>query len=526
MAAVAAFAALGLVFTGTFAQFANPNEMSRYQAVIAAAERGTFEISREIGTFGGHEDVSVSDGRTYSNKAPGLAFAAIPVYRALRLVLPAPSTAASPLFPAVRFLTVSAISILALASFGRRLLGANARSAPLLVYAVAFGTPFLFYARSFFAHAWTAALLFLAWDRILAAEEGGVSRRVTVPYLLSGFLAGLAAISEYPVALVALLLAIRAASGKNRRALALFLAGLATPLVGLGIYDTVCFGAPWVLSSAREGFPEYQKLTTGGVFGFQAPSLKIALAYLFHPARGILVFSPFFLWSVPGFVRWWRSRERRADFALCLAATVLFFVAMTAYPNWHGGWSLGSRYLLPVLFFAAFPIARALDSPLSRGLFLAAVVFSAGSHFLLTSTFPHFPDSLPVPAVTGSSWFLSHGWISPSVFGSARAAGIAALVLAAAAFAAPLVMSARAAAPLSPRPALCVLLGAAPLAVLLLRPPPLSFSARLWRAGVFGQYSGLDPERRELAEVARAAATPEEQRQAIRAWRGFGPRTP
>ena len=523
-AVLCCFALLMLLFPGTFSQFANPNELSRYQSVIAASDRGTFEISREIGTLGGHEDVSVSDGRTYSNKAPGLAFAAIPVYRALRLVLPAPSNVASPLFPAVRFLTVSVASILALAAFARRVSAVNARAASLVVYAAAFGTPFLFYARSFFAHAWTAALLFLAWDRILAAEEAGPSRRVTVPYMISGLLAGLAAISEYPVALISLLLALRAASGKNGRAFALFLTGLAVPLAGLAVYDTICFGAPWVLSSAREGFPEYQKLSTGGAFGFQAPSLKIALAYLIHPARGVLIFSPFFLWCVPGFLRWWRSRERRPDFALCLATTVLFFIAMTAYPNWHGGWSLGSRYLLPVLFFAAFPMAQALDSPLSRGLFLAAVVFSAAGQFLLTSTFAHFPDSVPFPAATGSWWFLAHGWIAPSVFGSAPAAGVAAIVIAAMAFAAPLALSARAGAPLSPRPALCVFIGAAPLAALLLRSPPLSYSARLWRAGVFGQYSGRDPARAELAAVARAAASPEEQRQAVRAWRIFGPR--
>src|SRR5215813_13552660 len=114
-AVLVAFALLTLLYPGTFSQFANPNELSRYQAVIAAADRGTFEISKEIGTLGVHEDVAVSDGRTYSNKAPGLVFAAIPVYRVLRLILPAPSTLASPLFPAVRFLTVSLVSLFALA---------------------------------------------------------------------------------------------------------------------------------------------------------------------------------------------------------------------------------------------------------------------------------------------------------------------------------------------------------------------------------------------------------------------------
>ena len=43
-----------------------------------------------------------------------------------------------------------------------------------MTFAVAFGTPFLFYARSFFAHAWTASLLFLAWDLL---RERGRPRR-------------------------------------------------------------------------------------------------------------------------------------------------------------------------------------------------------------------------------------------------------------------------------------------------------------------------------------------------------------
>ena len=266
----------------------------------------------------------------------------------------------------------------------------------------------------------------------------------------------------------------------------------------------------------------YQKLSQGAFFGFQAPSAKIAIAYLFHPARGVFLLSPFFLWSIAGFLRWWRSREARADFALCLTSTLLFFIAMTAYPNWHGGWSLGSRYLLPILFFATFPISRALDTSLSRGLFLAAVVFSVGLHFVLTSTFAHFPEWVPFPAFTGSLWFLAHGWIAPSLFGSWG--GAAALAVAAVVLAAALVLSARAAAPLAPKPAMCALLGLAPLAALLLHPPPVPYMARLWRAGVYGQYSDLDPGRRELVEVARAAATPEEQRDAMRAWRLFGPR--
>jgi hypothetical protein len=54
--------------------------------------------------------------------------------------------------------------------------------------------------------------------------------------------------------------------------------------------------------------------------------------------------------------------------------------------------------------------------------------------------------------------------------------------------------------------------------------PEIAYSARLWRAGTFGLYSGLDPSREELARVALSAQTPAESRQATGAWRAYGPR--
>ena len=54
--------------------------------------------------------------------------------------------------------------------------------------AVAFGTPFLFYSRTFFSHAWTASLLFLAWDLIGRSEE--TPRRRSVFLFAAGLLAG------------------------------------------------------------------------------------------------------------------------------------------------------------------------------------------------------------------------------------------------------------------------------------------------------------------------------------------------
>src|SRR5215470_9176849 len=161
LAAAAGFFLLSVYFTGLFPPFGNPNELSRQEAVYAFVELGTFSIDKAIPVLGNHEDKSVWQGHFYSNKGPGLAFVAIPIYRALRVFLPAPTSSSDAIFVLVRILTVSLLFSIALARLSLRL--PPARGAAMVVFSVAFGTPLLFYGRSFFGHAWTAALLFLAW---------------------------------------------------------------------------------------------------------------------------------------------------------------------------------------------------------------------------------------------------------------------------------------------------------------------------------------------------------------------------
>jgi len=524
---VIVFGILCVYFTGVFSPWANPNELSRFQTVVAMAEWKTFSIDQAVAQLGDHEDKAESGGRLYSNKAPGLAFAAYPAYRALRAVLPMPSAGTSgALFVLVRLLTVSLVCAIALSRFGARLeeSGTGGAAAVLVTLAVALGTPYLFYARSFFSHAWTAALLFLAWDALRRAEAAAV--RGELAAALAGLLAGGAAISEYTVAPVALALGLRVLAGRSFRRFAAFALAAAVPLGLLLYYDAVCFGSPWILSSAKEADPAYAALAGRGAFGFVLPSPRIALAFLLDPARGVLLFSPFLLWSPVGLARWWRSGRLRADWWFVVAGVGTLFVSLCGYPNWHGGWSLGSRYLLPGVLFAALPIAWALGTPLARGLFLAATVFAVAGHALLTASFVHLPLEMPWPAATGALWFLGRGWVAPNL-GTLLGAGPALSLLVPAALTVFAVWrTARAAAPTRPVVALAALIGIAPLAALLLRPPEPPFYGRLWRAGVLGAFSGLDDERRELGAVALEASTPGEKVLAYRMWRWLGPPTP
>jgi hypothetical protein len=530
-AVLLAFVLQAVYFTGLFPPFWNPNELSRFQAVVAMSEFRTLSIDRAVELLGDHEDKAVSAGRFYSNKAPGLAFAAYPAYRLLRLAFPAPTTrSAAPLLWALRLLTVSLLCAFALRRLAVRLEQdtENPAAAPLTTLAIALGTPYLFYGRSFFAHAWTAALLFLAWDCLRASEapSPGTRRPSMAAAAAAGFLAGWAVISEYTVAPMAVVFAGRALAKPDSRRISLFLAGAAVPLVLLLVYDAVCFGSPFTLSSAREADPGYAALAGRGAFGLGAPSLRVARELLVGPTRGILLFSPFLLWFFWGAWRWWRSGRDRSDCVFVLAATSAFFLALTGYPNWHGGWSLGSRYLLPALLIAALAIGRGLESSLSRGLFFAASLASVAVHFVLTATFAHLSPDQAWPAATTSWWFLVRGWIAQSLASVVGTGGALSLLLPALVTLLAVILTARAAQPLRPSPTVATLLGLAPVLVLLARPPALSFNGRLWRAAVFGSFSGRDPRRQELRDAALTAATDAEKRRALAMWKVYGPGPP
>jgi hypothetical protein len=421
-AVVLVFAFTSIYFTGVILPRANPNELSRIEATVAIVDEGTLSIDGAIARLGDHEDKASGDGRFYSNKAPGLTLAWVPLYAALRLLFPPPDSGTAWMFVILRLATVTALSLYALVRLGQRLaeMRAGADTAALVVFAVSFGTPFLFYARSLFSHAWAASLLFLAWDALRRGESADNERARDTWSFVCGLLAGCAAISEFPTVPVAVALAIRAAAGRRRAVLFVGLGALG-PLMILAAYNAACFGSPFTLPSAREAAPQYAALVRRGLFGIELPTPRRVALLLFDPARGILLFSPFLLWGIPGIVRWWRSGAQRADCLFVLAATAVLFLPISGYGRWDGGFSLGIRYLVPIMLIAALAFPHALASAWSRGLFVAAVAFSVANHVLLSSTMPHVPPHIPWPATTLGRWMLASGWVAPNL---GRAAGL------------------------------------------------------------------------------------------------------
>ncbi|HXH40751.1 MAG TPA: hypothetical protein VNN08_19120, partial [Thermoanaerobaculia bacterium] len=344
------YALLALIVIPVFPHFVSPNEMSRWATAASLVEFHSFEITPLLPLLGGNafEDASEVDGRIYSNKAPGAALAGLPAYALARTIAGAPSAATIRMTANAMRLLAATVPLLLLAwavarAAARR--GASPERIEVIVLALLFATPLFAYGLLNFSHALTAAALFGAWAFLF--NEHNDARYAYA----AGALLGLATISEYPCAIAALVLLACAWRRAPR-----IIAGALPFAIGLAIYDRLLFGSVFALSSGNERNAQFRSMAREGVFGIGLPQPSTLLRLLFDPSRGLFVFAPILLVALFALPRAWRGLPREAFLALVLvpAALILFY---SGYPNWHGGWSVGPRYLVPAIPFLLFPLA-------------------------------------------------------------------------------------------------------------------------------------------------------------------------
>jgi hypothetical protein len=410
-AAAALYAAVALLVVPVFPHFLSPNEVTRWALAASVVERGTPEISGVLPLLGtAFEDASEKNGRIYSNKAPGAALVALPGYLVARLFAGPPSAAS--LRPSLTLMRLAAASLpavaLALVLQGVALrLGATTARAGFSAAVLLFATPLFAYGLLLFSHALVAACLFGAWAAFFAPETGRSTRRDA----LGGALLGLAVLSEYPAIVPVTVLALCVVVPAPRRARALAVG--AAPLAAvLAAYDAICFGSPFALSSAFERAAGFRDLASTGLFGIGPPSLSLFARLLLDPSKGLLVFVPLLLlwpWAFPAA----RSRVSRGG-GLALALVPLSLLLLYAgYPNWHGGFTVGPRYLVAALPFLVFPLAFREGGALEAGLAGASVLACVGT----TLAFPFVPPGFALPwGGTFGGDFYGKGLGAPNLF--------------------------------------------------------------------------------------------------------------
>lgn len=134
----------------------------------------------------------------------------------------------------------------------------------------------------------------------------------------------------------------------------------------------------------------------GQIVKIQNPITKGLPGLLIAPNKGLLVYSPIFIFSILGAILAWAKKDKVFKFFSSTAVIYLLFIG--SWSIWHGGWSFGPRTLAEIT-----PIATILLIPVlknrkvwSNFLFRIAFIFSG-----VISIFIHFIGT----SISNVSWF-------------------------------------------------------------------------------------------------------------------------
>ena len=200
---------------------------------------------------------------------------------------------------------------------------------------------------------------------------------------LLGVVCVLIAANRPPDALIAGAFLVYAFWSRRREA-AWLLAGVAVPLAALLYYNL------GVLGNLLGGYGLAKRHST--FFHVEALGLP---GLLVSPTRGLLVFSPFFVFIAVGLARRLRTPNSRALALALSAAVVLQLVVYSQTADWRAGWSWGPRWLtdlLPLLVWMLAPAPLALRAR-GRGLLVATMVMAVGIQAIGAFWYTHASDA-------------------------------------------------------------------------------------------------------------------------------------
>jgi hypothetical protein len=395
-----------LVF-GVYAYFYQAggwNQNSRFDLTRAVVEHGTLAIDAFQENTG---DKARRGEHWYTDKAPGLSWLAVPAYAVTHLLRPGALVAGSYLATLSAVGLPSALAALQLFRLGREL-GLAAPWAAGITLAYALGTLALPYSTILHGHQTAAALGLSAFTLVHRRRRP----------VLAGFLLASAVCVDYSAALLAAIVAAYAVARLGATGAAWLVAGGLPPAAALALYHAVAFGHPLALPYE---FALQDHRRTGWFMGIATPDPQVAWELLVGSYRGLFYAAPWLLAGLPGIVMLYR-RGHRAEAVVCGTVFLSYLLLNAGLVDWHGGWAMGPRYLIPALPFLAvgamgLVLAWPAESQARRRLAYAgalAAVFSFAMMLVGTAVRPDVPLTIRRPYPDYLLPAFAHGRLSRS----------------------------------------------------------------------------------------------------------------
>jgi hypothetical protein len=362
--------------------------LSMFATVESMVRRGAVD-SNQLLWMGNQQGSFGPDGELYSRKGVGMALLALPLVWLAKL------------WPALGLVQTALLVNPLLTAFtgalvyraGRRL---GWQQATALATALVFGlATFVWpYTQGFFSDPVCGWGLFAALYGLLAYRQTGRKR-----YLLAGgaawalaYLTRTINLLTLPLFVLALLWVLQRRTrhlhlaGASLAQIRLFLVKNSRPLISFFIpvvlagllslwWNVARFGSPWAT-----GYVESESFSGdwgAGLYGL-----------LLGPARGFFWYSPVLILAVLGVGWFWR--QARWLLSLIGALVLLYVLVYAKWYMWHGGYSWGPRFLVPLVPFLvllcgpawATLVERAQWGWLGRGVVWLLVLISVGVQWL------------------------------------------------------------------------------------------------------------------------------------------------
>ena len=347
------------------------NPASRFALTRAIVERHTFSIDAYAASTG---DRALVEGRWHTDKAPIPSMLAVPAYATLHALNRARDKA--PEFTAISTFDTPAERLIVNGVFKRSLyvcslstVGVGAVVLGLLLLELArrrvrapaafaasatamLATPLLPYATSFYGHVLAGTFVVAAITALDSALGEPTPRRWRIAGACLSLAPGCEYIVAFPAALIGAWALWRAPD--RPRALRYLAEGAVLPILLVGFYHHVCFGAPYKTGYSYIVRPEFAAGHAKGFLGLHLPDFDALLGLLVGDRRGLFYISPVSLLGAAGLAA--LALRRRGSDALSAAVFALLLLLNAGYYMWWGGAAAGPRHLVPVVGLLALGI--------------------------------------------------------------------------------------------------------------------------------------------------------------------------